>query len=488
MKTTIFISLSFFYLSDLFGQPADAIVYEGWYNNGQQYSLYIGQSITFTSTSGPSVDINSANAGVKIRRISGMTPCTPLGVSYPEKYFYTEIDQPLVGGTDQYSGELLEATCVLRYIPQPNLFIPIDWNNGHPNVSHPAILPTNANAGDTMLMIRKANFWENSEDVCGLHGPYGELLLNRCSLSVMQYSYLDLVNYDSLWHPLRIGMSRNIYGHAYTDVWSPDPYNEWIDNWWGAYYSNCAMWNWSNTTLNSIAIIISEADDPFFNLEDVLGRAVIDQNMTGCILVKCRMFGWIVLENVIIPASGNETSVDVADSYVFLNWNGDKAEDYDGSQNNRMGTQYNPFNTMQQVEDSVPNTIVGVLDDGWIHAPNDLTVPMTYIPAAPTLCETYSYIIDWNGTVNTVINEISTNKFDFNVFPNPFKDQINIEFNSTEIFGVMLEIYDVLGNLIKSQKIKSKNTSIDMSEINSGIYFLNLRTEKNKIIKKLIKL
>jgi hypothetical protein len=51
-----------------------------------------------------------------------------------------------------------------------------------------------------------------------------------------------------------------------------------------------------------------------------------------------------------------------------------------------------------------------------------------------------------------------------------------------------LNIYDVTGAFIYSQKITGINTSIPVGKLNSGVYFIELANETSNQIKRFIKL
>ena len=73
-----------------------------------------------------------------------------------------------------------------------------------------------------------------------------------------------------------------------------------------------------------------------------------------------------------------------------------------------------------------------------------------------------------------------------NIYPNPVNDRLYIE-TSTQIQSI--EIYDIYGriqNLRNSETQKLRN-SIDVSELNSGIYFVKVKTEEGNIVKRIVK-
>lgn len=116
----------------------------------------------------------------------------------------------------------------------------------------------------------------------------------------------------------------------------------------------------------------------------------------------------------------------------------------------------------------------------------------------------FSYIIESNGTdlALTLTNEegykafygntpLSVNGYDvsrFAIFPNPLKDILNII--STELMeNINIKIYSTEGKLLKVENFNLENqTSIDVLNLSSGIYFLNIEDERgNTTIKKFVK-
>ena len=74
---------------------------------------------------------------------------------------------------------------------------------------------------------------------------------------------------------------------------------------------------------------------------------------------------------------------------------------------------------------------------------------------------------------------------DFNVYPNPVKDRLYIE-TSTQIQSI--EVYDVYGRLqVTKTPSHQGDLSVDVSDLNSGIYFVKVKTEEGNIVKRIIK-
>ncbi|MCX6148648.1 MAG: YCF48-related protein [Candidatus Kapabacteria bacterium] len=68
----------------------------------------------------------------------------------------------------------------------------------------------------------------------------------------------------------------------------------------------------------------------------------------------------------------------------------------------------------------------------------------------------------------TTINNIS-------YYPNPSKDVLNIKLESEPLTNEELEIYDLMGQNLLSQKIDNIQSSIDLQKLNTGIYYCRLK-------------
>ncbi|MRX69883.1 conserved repeat domain-containing protein/Por secretion system C-terminal sorting domain-containing protein [Flavobacterium resistens] len=75
----------------------------------------------------------------------------------------------------------------------------------------------------------------------------------------------------------------------------------------------------------------------------------------------------------------------------------------------------------------------------------------------------------------------------FNVYPNPVKDVLNIN-SKNEIEKQTMYVYDVLGQLIISVQHAENTSKIDVSKLQSGNYFLKIKSDKGISGKKFIKL
>jgi len=90
------------------------------------------------------------------------------------------------------------------------------------------------------------------------------------------------------------------------------------------------------------------------------------------------------------------------------------------------------------------------------------------------------------------INETSGIENEIKVFPIPFSSSITLEFILSETQNVSIVITDVMGRIVKTIQTKNLQTgnneiTIDLSELNSGIYFTKINSSENTQTIKLLK-
>lgn len=103
--------------------------------------------------------------------------------------------------------------------------------------------------------------------------------------------------------------------------------------------------------------------------------------------------------------------------------------------------------------------------------------PFSSLPTMPSYTNTTQFSAGCSLSVNSYANSLIT------IYPNPTNDIINVTNNSNEKI-TNITIYDITGKLILHQK---ENTSINIANLNSGVYILYVETqntmEKIKLIK-----
>lgn len=84
------------------------------------------------------------------------------------------------------------------------------------------------------------------------------------------------------------------------------------------------------------------------------------------------------------------------------------------------------------------------------------------------------------------VNSINENKLNIiSIYPNPVEDYLYIEILDNEIIESIM-IFDIEGNFINYKK--ESNRKLNLSSISSGVYHIEIITNKNKYSKKIIKL
>jgi len=76
------------------------------------------------------------------------------------------------------------------------------------------------------------------------------------------------------------------------------------------------------------------------------------------------------------------------------------------------------------------------------------------------------------------------------VLPNPFRDQLNLEMELTEPAAFQVKIYDTNGRLVFSDRLERNVRWLrqyQLGELPGGLYFLSLERGKQQIVKKLLK-
>ena len=89
----------------------------------------------------------------------------------------------------------------------------------------------------------------------------------------------------------------------------------------------------------------------------------------------------------------------------------------------------------------------------------------------------------WSFTTGSNTAGLNDNEFnDVKMYPNPANDLLNFDTNSSE--NIDVQIFDILGkSVLRLEKVLN---SINISELKSGIYFVQITIGAEKTTKKLI--
>ena len=79
---------------------------------------------------------------------------------------------------------------------------------------------------------------------------------------------------------------------------------------------------------------------------------------------------------------------------------------------------------------------------------------------------------------------------DFNLFPNPAKEEVNVAFSASQNESIQVRVFDMVGKTILNQNFNVESgynkLSLDLTLMNKGIYFVELTNSSERIVKKLI--
>ncbi len=75
------------------------------------------------------------------------------------------------------------------------------------------------------------------------------------------------------------------------------------------------------------------------------------------------------------------------------------------------------------------------------------------------------------------------------VYPNPTSTIVNVQFimNNVQIEDAGMQVLDMYGKLVKVIPITGETTSINVSDLADGVYFVRLRTDAGTVTKRFVK-
>lgn len=73
----------------------------------------------------------------------------------------------------------------------------------------------------------------------------------------------------------------------------------------------------------------------------------------------------------------------------------------------------------------------------------------------------------------------------FDLYPNPAKDYITLKFDTKK--PIEVEVFNVLGVAVLSKTHNSEETTIDLSSLQAGVYFIKFVSEEGKVYSKAFK-
>ena len=107
--------------------------------------------------------------------------------------------------------------------------------------------------------------------------------------------------------------------------------------------------------------------------------------------------------------------------------------------------------------------------------------------AAKNACGTgtsSSLAINCLNPLGMISEEVNDNLF--SLYPNPVSDEFTVQINNLQLTGnnqqIKIEMYDVLGKIVLQSLIQNQTSTINISHLNKGIYFVKLIEGNNNLL------
>lgn len=143
----------------------------------------------------------------------------------------------------------------------------------------------------------------------------------------------------------------------------------------------------------------------------------------------------------------------------------------------RLGEDYNPTDSGLYI---LTNLSITLTDTGKHIMVVKIVCIMPDIIFCDSIQELSSMSFHFNVINSTGINEFLRNSL--SVFPNPANNQITLDNGQTMIKDI--SIYDIMGREIRKYPINETKSMLDVSNLQSGMYFLKITTEQGILTRK----
>jgi hypothetical protein len=125
--------------------------------------------------------------------------------------------------------------------------------------------------------------------------------------------------------------------------------------------------------------------------------------------------------------------------------------------------------------------------DGYLYVTGSYSSPvLSFVPYSITNASIHQsdiFIAKLDRSLLTGIGNVSGNSITFCVFPNPFSDKLNVLCKES----VRINVLDLSGRLIYSQKITTDQPELNTTNWTQGVYFIEMVTAEESIVKKVVK-
>ena len=98
------------------------------------------------------------------------------------------------------------------------------------------------------------------------------------------------------------------------------------------------------------------------------------------------------------------------------------------------------------------------------------------------------FCLDNFTTLNTVGLTKNTLESNFYLYPNPTSNEINIDIRQNLLSSILIKVSDITGKEVYSKTSELLKNTIDLNNLQQGIYFVEVQIDGIKIVKKITKL
>lgn len=95
-------------------------------------------------------------------------------------------------------------------------------------------------------------------------------------------------------------------------------------------------------------------------------------------------------------------------------------------------------------------------------------------------------IVRVNGSTLTSISKKYKSQINISIFPNPAKQIVNIKLENLDKESAIIKIHNLLGETILEERTSSDNISLNLNNINSGVYFVTVSIGNTQSTQKLV--
>jgi hypothetical protein len=84
--------------------------------------------------------------------------------------------------------------------------------------------------------------------------------------------------------------------------------------------------------------------------------------------------------------------------------------------------------------------------------------------------------LSFDNLITSVSEQTSENTI-FSLYPNPASDIITLNIGNTNNTDLTLNIYNVIGTLVKSEMLKQNQRQINIGDLSNGVYMVTIKSE-----------